>query len=121
MELQLSDEGRMVLDTLRRFLDDRVLPAERDHDAEATEIAVGEDTPTLKRLRREARDLGLWNLCLPDPDWGSGIGPLDYALLCEAMGTSAIAPRVFNCDAPDSGNADILLRYGSEAQREQWL
>jgi acyl-CoA dehydrogenase len=121
MELQLSDEGRMVLDSLHRFLSDRILPAERSHDAEVQEVPIGEDTPSLQALRREARELGLWNLYLQDPEWGSGIGPLDYALLCEAMGGSAIAPRAFNCDAPDAGNADTLLRYGSEAQKELWL
>lgn len=121
MELQLSDEGRMVPDRPQRFLDDRILGAERSHDAEAPEIPTGEDRPTLKALRREARELGPWSLYLPDPDRGSETGPLDYALLCEATGTSAIAPRVFDCDAPDPGNADILLRHGSEAQKRPWL
>ena len=75
----------------------------------------------MKSLRAEAKSLGLWNLFLPDPDWGPGVSNHDYSVLCEHMGRSQIAPRVFNCQAPDTGNVEILAEFGSDAQKQKWL
>jgi acyl-CoA dehydrogenase len=75
----------------------------------------------MTELRAKAKGLGLWNLFLPDKEWAPGLSNLEYTPLCEIMGRSPIAPRVFNCAAPDTGNAEILAEFGTPEQKERWL
>ena len=121
MEFGISEEGKLIYDQVVRFIDEKVIPAERAVAEEAETTENGEDTPTMKALRAEAKSLGLWNLYLPDEEWGAGISNNDYSVLCEYMGRSQIASRVFNCNAPDTGNAEILAQFGTDAQKEKYL
>jgi acyl-CoA dehydrogenase len=119
---ETSDRAKMVEEQLLRFMDEHVYPAERvAHE----QVEAGGDPhaepPILKELRAKAKGLGLWNLFLPDPEWGPGLTNLEYTPLCEIMGKSPIAPRVFNCQAPDTGNAEILAEFGTPEQKERWL
>jgi acyl-CoA dehydrogenase len=119
---ETSDRSRMIEEQLLRFMDEQVYPAERTYQEQVE--ASGDphcEPPIMKELRAKAKGLGLWNLFLPDPELGPGLSNLEYTPLCEIMGRSGIAPRVFNCQAPDTGNAEILAEFGTQEQKERWL
>ncbi|MDH3640836.1 MAG: acyl-CoA dehydrogenase family protein [Gammaproteobacteria bacterium] len=121
MEFAISDEARIIEDQVVRMLNDRIIPAERQYAAEMADTPNGEDPPVMKEMRATAKELGLWNLFLPDEEWGAGLSNHDYSMLCEHTGRSQIASRVFNCQAPDTGNIEILAEFGTDAQKERWL
>ena len=107
---------------LGAFMDEIVYPNERtfyeQHAAGADHWAV---PPVMEEMKDKARAAGLWNLFMPGEEHGAGLTNLEYAPLCEIMGRSPIAPEVFNCSAPDTGNMEVLARYGSAAQKDRWL
>jgi acyl-CoA dehydrogenase len=120
MDFELSDKAKLIEEQLRRFMDEYVYPAERTY-AEQTEALPNAEPAIMLELRAKAKEIGLWNLFLPDEEWGAGLTNLEYTPLCEIMGRSGIASRVFNCQAPDTGNAEILAEFGTPEQREKWL
>ena len=107
-----------------RFVRERIVPNEQTY----LDQLVGTDDwhgwkipPVLEELKAEAKALGLWNLFLPDEQYGAGLDNRDYAPVAEITGRSFLAPEVFNCSAPDTGNAEVLVKYGSDEQKKQWL
>jgi acyl-CoA dehydrogenase len=103
------------------FMDEFIYPNEARY---AEEIAIGDrwqPTAIMEELKAKARVARLWNLFLPDSERGAGLSNLEYAPLCEIMGRSPLAPEVFNCSAPDTGNMEVIERYGTEDQKRQWL
>jgi acyl-CoA dehydrogenase len=106
-------------------MDEHVYPAEHVFAAEVeANRRKGNPwvaTTIIETLKKKARAEGLWNLFLPESGHGAGLANVEYAPLCEIMGRSWIAPEVFNCNAPDTGNMEVLVRYGTAVQKEQWL
>lgn len=127
MDFQPSERGRDVARRVKTFIDTHIRPVERAHWAGIAAANHGPDwrrwtvPPVVEALKARARAEGLWNLFLPDAALGAGLSTLDYALVAEETGRSLMAPEIFNCNAPDTGNMEVLWRYGSEAQKEQWL
>ncbi|MEU2039699.1 acyl-CoA dehydrogenase family protein [Nocardia niwae] len=120
MDFTHSDRAVRLTDQVRQFVRDEIEPRDEEHAAALRESPWAVP-PVVEELKKKARDAGLWNLFLPDPELGAGLSNVDYAPMAEAMGSSGWAPEVFNCNAPDTGNAEVLLHYGSTEQRQQWL
>lgn len=122
MDFDHSPKVRDLMDRVQRFMDDHVYPNEREYFAYLNQ---GDSRwvvpPVMETLKAEANAQGLWNLFLPDSDYGAGLTNLEYAPLAEIMGRSPIASEAFNCSAPDTGNMEVLVRYGSPQQQERWL
>jgi acyl-CoA dehydrogenase len=107
---------------LSAFVEDRVIPAEAEYFAHVEQPGQRWTIPpVIETLKREARDQGLWNLWCPHREYGAGLNNRDYAPLAEIMGRSLIAPEVFNCNAPDTGNMEVLISYGTREQQDTWL
>lgn len=122
MDFGYSEKVHAMRARLEEFMRDVVDPGERVY-LEQLRAAKSRWTvpPIMDEMKRAARDAGLWNLFLPESDFGAGLSNLEYAPLCEIMGRSAIGPEVFNCSAPDTGNMEVLARYGTPLQQERWL
>src|SRR5262245_16323714 len=120
MDLEFSEKTKALQRQLLDFMDQHIYPNEqRFHE----EIQQSRWSPTkiVEELKPKARGAGLWNLFLPNDKHGAGLSNLEYAPLCEIMGRSEMAPEVFNCSAPDTGNMEVLTRYGTPEQQERWL
>ena len=124
MDFTHSERAQNVMTQAERFVRERVVPNEQTY----VDQLVGSDDwrdwkipAIVEELKAEARELGLWNLFLPDEKYGAGLDNRDYAPVAEITGRSFLAPEVFNCSAPDTGNAEVLVKYGSEAQKQEWL
>ncbi len=122
MDFSLSDSALLLQSRLSAFMDEAVYPSETTYfDQVESASNRWEPPPVMEDLKTRARAAGLWNLFLPESHHGAGLTNVEYAPLCELMGRSAIAPEVFNCSAPDTGNMEVLERYGTEAQKTEWL
>ena len=121
MNFEYSDKVKGLQERVSAFMDAHIYPNE---DTFAEQIEAGgrwTPPPILDELKAKARGAGLWNLFLPESERGGGLTNLEYAPLCEIMGRSSYAPEVFNCSAPDTGNMEVLERYGTPEQKKQWL
>mgnify|MGYP001809845722 CR=1 FL=1 len=125
MDFNYSQRTRELMARVDAFLQAEVYPGEADFfdEVEANRRAGNAWVPTrvVEALKAKAKAAGLWNLFLPESSRGAGLTNAEYAPLCELMGRSPIAPEVFNCSAPDTGNMEVLERYGTPAQQAQWL
>src|ERR1700728_3578079 len=120
MNLEPSAKAKALQQRLQIFMDAHVYPHERQSEQE-TAREPWKPTRIVEELKSKARSEGLWNLFLPEDPSGAGLTNLEYAPLCEIMGRSHMAPEVFNCSAPDTGNMEVLARYGTSEQKEKWL
>ncbi|MBT8090322.1 MAG: acyl-CoA dehydrogenase family protein [Gammaproteobacteria bacterium] len=125
MDLGVSDRVQPLLDAVRTFINERVLPVDEEF---LEEVSKGDrwslterQTEIMEDLKSAAREQGLWNFWLTDSDSGYGLSTVEYAWLAEETGRAHLAAEAFNCSAPDTGNMEVLERYGTEAQKEQWL
>ncbi|HTD29239.1 MAG TPA: acyl-CoA dehydrogenase family protein [Xanthomonadaceae bacterium] len=124
MDFAHSERALALIDSLRRFMRDEVQPAETTYASQlggSADWRQWRQPVAMETLKAKAKQAGLWNLFLPDAEFGAGLSNVDYAPLAEIMGHSFIASEAFNCSAPDTGNMEVLLRYGSEQQKKQWL
>jgi acyl-CoA dehydrogenase len=122
MDFEYSARTRMYMEQLNEFMQKHVYPNEQTfHDQLNAQSTRWQVPPIMEELKARARERGLWNLFLPESEHGAGLANLEYAPLCEIMGRSPIAPEVFNCSAPDTGNMEVLVRYGTAEQKKQWL
>lgn len=123
LDFSYSEKVIQLQHKLHDFMDQYIYPNESVYQKQLNEqkdrwSAV---PPIIEELKEKAKAEGLWNLFLPNEEYGAGLTNLEYAPLCEIMGRSMIAPEVFNCNAPDTGNMEVLVQYGTEEQKSQWL
>lgn len=119
---ELSNKAEELREQLLQFMDEYVYPNEAVYEQQLNE---GESRwvvpPIIEELKERAKAQNLWNLFTDHEEYGQGLSNYEYAHLCEVMGRSLIAPEIFNCNAPDTGNVEVLLKYGTEEQKKQWL
>src|SRR5262245_37353069 len=116
-----SARARELRDRLAAFIDENIYPNEKTYHEQIDSGDRWHVPPIMVALKAKARTAGLWNLFLPDSEHGVGLTNLEFAPLCELMGRSEIAPEVFNCSAPDTGNMEVLARCGTPEQKKRWL
>lgn len=123
MDFSYSNKVVALQEKLIAFMEEYVYPNEAIYASQLQQQENGFASipPIMEELKKKAQEQGLWNLFLPDSEYGAGLTNLEYAPLCEIMGRSLIAPEIFNCNAPDTGNMEVLVRYGTEQQKKKWL
>jgi acyl-CoA dehydrogenase len=121
MNFEFTDKVKSLQKRLQAFMDEHIYPNEQRFQDELNPDDRWRPSEIIEELKPKARAAGLWNLFLPESEDGAGLTNLEYAPLCEIMGRSTMAPEVFNCSAPDTGNMEVLARYGTQEQKERWL
>ncbi len=121
MNFEFSEKVKNLRKRLAAFMDEHIYPNEARYHEHVRGPDRWEPVPVIEELKPKARAAGLWNLFLPESELGAGLTNLEYAPLCEIMGRSPMAPEVFNCSAPDTGNMEVLARYASPELQERWL
>ncbi|WP_087972398.1 acyl-CoA dehydrogenase [Oceanobacillus rekensis] len=122
MNFEYSDKVKELQEKLNNFMEKYIYPNEKKYEEQLKpDDRFAVVPPIMDELKQKAREEGLWNLFLPESEYGAGLTNVEYAPLCEIMGRSSIAPEVFNCAAPDTGNMETIVRYGTEEHKERWL
>ena len=121
MDFEFSDKVKELQKRLTDFMNENVYKNEEVFEGQLNENGRWTIPPILEEMKSKAKKEGLWNLFLPESDYGAGLKNIEYAPLCEIMGRSPIGAEVFNCSAPDTGNMEVFVRYGTEEQKEKWL
>ncbi|MCM3691201.1 acyl-CoA dehydrogenase family protein [Neobacillus niacini] len=122
MNFEYSDKVKALQEKVTAFMEEVVYPNEEIYHNQLNEGKTRwQSPPIMEEMKKKAKDAGLWNLFLPESEYGAGLTNLEYAPLAEIMGRSAIGSEVFNCSAPDTGNMEVLVRYGTQEQKEKWL
>jgi acyl-CoA dehydrogenase len=121
MDFDYSSKTKKLIAQVKAFMDAHIYPNEARYYSELETCDVGETPKVVEELKPVAKAAGLWNLFLPESDVGAGLSNLEYAPLAEEMGRAPWAPEVFNCAAPDTGNMEVLARYGTPEQKSKWL
>ena len=125
MNLGITDKVRPLLNAVRTFIDEQVLPVDEEFLAEVAKgdrwTLTDRQKEILDSLKSAARERGLWNFWLTDSERGYGLSTVEYAYLAEETGRSHLAAEAFNCSAPDTGNMEVIERYGTDEQKKQWL
>ena len=122
MNLEYTNKINTLIDKINVFMDKFIYPNERVYfEAIESSKSRWNIPPVMEEIKVEAKKVNLWNLFLPDSEYGAGLSNLEYAPLAELMGRSFIAPEAFNCSAPDTGNMEVFVRYGTTEQKEKWL
>ena len=121
MHFEPSAKVKALQQRLQQFMDEHIYPGEDTYFEQLRAADAWRTPPIMEEWKAKARAAGLWNLFLPESEYGAGLTNLEYAPLCEIMGRSLIASEAFNCSAPDTGNMEVLARYGSPEQKKRWL
>lgn len=127
MDFEHNEKAKLIINRVRLFIDKQIRPIENEHFQKIHQENKGSNwsswtlNPAIEALKVEAQQAGLWNLFLPDNEHGQGLNTVEYAALAEEMGKSFIAPEIFNCNAPDTGNMEVLHKYGTTEQKDRWL
>jgi acyl-CoA dehydrogenase len=121
MQFEFSDKVKSLQKRLENFMGEYIYPNEQRHEEESVQGDRWQPSRVIEELKPKARAAGLWNLFLPESEYGAGLTNLEYAPLCEIMGRSPMAPEVFNCSAPDTGNMEVIERYGTPEHKKRWL
>ncbi len=127
MNFSYSEATNTYLNKIKAFMEEEINPIEEEYFRDLIAKNNGPDwknwsvPPIIEELKQKAKAQGLWNLFLPDKEHGVGLSNVEYATLAEEMGKSFIAPTIFNCSAPDTGNMEVFIKYGTEAMKKQWL
>jgi len=125
MIMEPSPTLKPLLEKVRSYINDAIIPLDQEYIDETEVGDRWQQSPRQKeildQLKQGARDQGLWNFFLTEGKYSSGLSTVDYAFIAEETGRSALAAEVFNCSAPDTGNMEVLAKYGNEAQQARWL
>src|SRR5258707_7980332 len=121
MMFEHSPKVKDLQNRLAAFMDEFIYPNEKTYHDQCQAGERWRIPPIMEELKVKGKRAGLWNLFLPESADGAGLTNLEYAPLCEIMGRSPIAPEAFNCSAPDTGNMEVLVRYGTAEHKKQWL
>jgi acyl-CoA dehydrogenase len=121
MDFDYSPKTKALVKAVGEFMEKHIYPNEEKMLQEIAEGDRWQPIPTMEKLKEKAKSEGLWNLFLPESELGAGLSNLEYAPVCEEMGRSKLAPEIFNCSAPDTGNMEVFVRYGTEAHKEAYL